>query len=187
MSDTQWPRFEVFVQEREGRPHQNVGSVHAPDAEMALQNARDVFVRRPDCLSLWVVPAATILARTAEQLAAEPLEDDSRAGAAEVPYLVFQKEGQRRAMTFVRHAGEVRASSPAQALHRALASFASPAIFVWWVCPAGAVVRSGGEDVASMFAPANDKSYRLPHEYRVVSLMHDIKAGPAEGDDLQLE
>jgi ring-1,2-phenylacetyl-CoA epoxidase subunit PaaB len=184
MSDTQWPRFEVFIQEREDRPHQNVGSVHAPDAEMALQNARDVFVRRPDCLSLWVVPAAAILARTAEQLAAEPPEDDAPVDADEEPYLVFQKQGQRRAMTFVRHAGEVRASSPVEALQRAMTTFASPAIFVWWVCPAGAIVASGGEDVASMFAPAQEKSYRLPHEYRVVSQMYDIRAGAADGDDL---
>jgi ring-1,2-phenylacetyl-CoA epoxidase subunit PaaB len=58
--DSQWPRYEVFKQDRPGRPHQNVGSVHAPDAELALQNARDVFARRPSCHSLWVVPAEVI-------------------------------------------------------------------------------------------------------------------------------
>jgi hypothetical protein len=44
-------RFEVFQQERPGRPHRNIGSVHAPDVEMALLNARDVFARRPEILS----------------------------------------------------------------------------------------------------------------------------------------
>jgi len=39
MTDTQWHRFEVFVQEKAGEPHQNVGAVHAPDEEIALQNA----------------------------------------------------------------------------------------------------------------------------------------------------
>jgi ring-1,2-phenylacetyl-CoA epoxidase subunit PaaB len=68
MTDTQWRRFEVFVQEKVGEPYQNVGAVHAPDAEMALQNARDVFVRRPECVSLWVVPAEMIFAKTAQEL-----------------------------------------------------------------------------------------------------------------------
>ena len=72
--DTQWPRYEVFQQSRPGGPYQSVGSVHAPDAEIALQNARDVFVRRPQTVSLWVVPAEQILARTQEELE----EDDAR-------------------------------------------------------------------------------------------------------------
>ena len=46
MTDTQWPLYEVFEQERPGQPHRNAGAVHAPDPELALQNARDVFVRR---------------------------------------------------------------------------------------------------------------------------------------------
>jgi ring-1,2-phenylacetyl-CoA epoxidase subunit PaaB len=62
--------YEVFKQEREGAPFRNVGSVHAPDAEMALMNARDVFARRPACHSLWVVPDAAILRRPQLQ---EPL------------------------------------------------------------------------------------------------------------------
>jgi ring-1,2-phenylacetyl-CoA epoxidase subunit PaaB len=68
VSDTQWPRYEVFEQERPGQPHRNAGAVHAPDPEIALQNARDVFVRRPDSHSLWVAPADQILSRTAEEV-----------------------------------------------------------------------------------------------------------------------
>jgi ring-1,2-phenylacetyl-CoA epoxidase subunit PaaB len=68
--DTQWPRFEVFLQDREGSAHQDVGSVHAPDIDLALMNARDVFARRPRCTSLWVVPAEAITTRTQQELAA---------------------------------------------------------------------------------------------------------------------
>ncbi len=64
LSDTQWPLWEVFVQEKQGAPHEHAGSVHAPDAEIALQNARDVYARRGRLLSIWVVPAATITATT---------------------------------------------------------------------------------------------------------------------------
>ena len=60
MTDTQWPRYEVFKQDKPGKPHEAVGSVHAPDAEMAMLNARNVFVRRPSAVSLWVVAADVI-------------------------------------------------------------------------------------------------------------------------------
>jgi ring-1,2-phenylacetyl-CoA epoxidase subunit PaaB len=61
-SETNWPLWEVFVQSQQGAPHQHAGSVHATDAEMALQNARDVFARRGPVISIWVVPASAITA-----------------------------------------------------------------------------------------------------------------------------
>ena len=54
--------WEVFVQEKSGEPHKHAGSVHAHDAEMALQNARDVFARRGQVTSMWVVPMTSITA-----------------------------------------------------------------------------------------------------------------------------
>ncbi|WP_456427466.1 1,2-phenylacetyl-CoA epoxidase subunit PaaB [Rhodocaloribacter sp.] len=56
--------WEVFVQSRTGAPHEHVGNVHASDAEMALQNARDVYGRRGKVVSLWVTPASAIHATT---------------------------------------------------------------------------------------------------------------------------
>ncbi len=64
--DSQLPLFEVFVQEKSGAAHQHVGSVHAADAEQALQNARDVYARRGALLSLWVVASDAIVATTPE-------------------------------------------------------------------------------------------------------------------------
>ncbi len=52
--DTQWETYEVFHQAKRGDPHEHVGSVHAPDPQMALQLARDQFARRLKCASLWV-------------------------------------------------------------------------------------------------------------------------------------
>lgn len=62
--DSEWPLWEVFVQEKQGAPHEHAGSLHAPDAEMALQNARDVYARRGRLLSIWVVPSVAIKATT---------------------------------------------------------------------------------------------------------------------------
>jgi ring-1,2-phenylacetyl-CoA epoxidase subunit PaaB len=182
--DTQWPRFEVFQQERPGKPHQNTGSVHAPDAEMALQNARDVFARRPECHSLWVAPADAILSKTAEELENDTSWQDGEVNpeAPAETYYVFQKTSQRRSMTYVNHAGEVEAQSPAQALQKALATFNEKPAVVWWVCPARAVYRSREEDVATMFAPADDKTFRLPNEYRTVTAMKQVRQ-TGEGDE----
>ena len=54
--------FEVFIRSQHGLAHKHVGSLHAPDAEMALSNARDVYTRRHEGLSIWVVPSGQITA-----------------------------------------------------------------------------------------------------------------------------
>ena len=55
MSDTQLPVWEVFIQANPGIAHKHAGNVHAADAEMALQNARDVYSRRSEGMNIWVV------------------------------------------------------------------------------------------------------------------------------------
>ncbi|MFD7509488.1 1,2-phenylacetyl-CoA epoxidase subunit PaaB [Streptomyces sp. NPDC059853] len=62
-----WPLWEVFVRARRGLAHAHAGSLHAPDAELALRNARDLFTRRGEGVSLWVVPAAEITASSPDE------------------------------------------------------------------------------------------------------------------------
>ncbi|MGZ4591453.1 MAG: 1,2-phenylacetyl-CoA epoxidase subunit PaaB [Actinomycetes bacterium] len=62
-----WPLWEVFVRAKRGLSHQHVGSLHAPDAAMALRNARDIYTRRSEGVSLWVVPAAAIVASSPDE------------------------------------------------------------------------------------------------------------------------
>ena len=57
-----WPLWEVFVRSRQGLGHKHVGSLHASDAEMAIGDARDVYTRRQEGISIWVVPAESIAA-----------------------------------------------------------------------------------------------------------------------------
>ena len=66
--DSQWPLWEVFVQPPGAGPHEHAGSVHAADAESALQNARDVYARRGEAKSIWVVPSNAITASTPEDV-----------------------------------------------------------------------------------------------------------------------
>ncbi|ALV46510.1 ring-1,2-phenylacetyl-CoA epoxidase subunit PaaB [Arthrobacter alpinus] len=57
-----WPLWEVFVRSNRGLSHVHAGSLHAPDASMALRNARDLYTRRNEGVSIWVVPAEAIAA-----------------------------------------------------------------------------------------------------------------------------
>ncbi len=57
-----WPLFEVFIRSRAGLEHKHVGSLHAADARMAIEHARDVYTRRQEGVSLWVVPSVAIIA-----------------------------------------------------------------------------------------------------------------------------
>ena len=57
-----WPIWEVFVRSSRGLSHVHAGSLHAPDAAMALRNARDLYTRRNEGVSIWVVPAEAIAA-----------------------------------------------------------------------------------------------------------------------------
>jgi ring-1,2-phenylacetyl-CoA epoxidase subunit PaaB len=63
----EWPVWEVFIRSRSGLDHRHAGSVHATDAVMALENARDVYTRRNEGVSIWVVPSASITASNPEQ------------------------------------------------------------------------------------------------------------------------
>jgi phenylacetate-CoA oxygenase PaaH subunit len=57
-----WPLWEVFLRAKNGLSHKHAGSVHAADARMALEAARDVYTRRMEGVSLWVVPSSVIVA-----------------------------------------------------------------------------------------------------------------------------
>ena len=72
-----WPLWEVFLRARGGLSHRHVGSVHAPDAEIAVRHARDTYTRRSEGVSLWVVPSAAITASDPGQAAQlfDPADD----------------------------------------------------------------------------------------------------------------
>src|SRR5450830_896371 len=58
----EWPLWEVFIRSQHGLAHKHVGSLHASDATMAVNHARDVYTRRNEGVSIWVVRAADIVA-----------------------------------------------------------------------------------------------------------------------------
>ncbi|MFW5823786.1 MAG: 1,2-phenylacetyl-CoA epoxidase subunit PaaB [Marinobacter sp.] len=62
-----WPLYEVFVRSKHGLNHKHVGSVHAADEEMAMENARDLYTRRNEGVSIWVVPSSAITASSPDE------------------------------------------------------------------------------------------------------------------------
>ncbi len=62
-----WPLWEVFIRSRNGLDHKHVGSLHAADWEMAIENARDVYTRRNEGVSIWVVESKYIHASDPEE------------------------------------------------------------------------------------------------------------------------
>ena len=58
----EWPLWEIFIRGQHGMSHRHVGSLHAADSETAILNARDVYTRRNEGVSIWVVEADQITA-----------------------------------------------------------------------------------------------------------------------------
>ncbi len=62
-----WPLWEVFIRSKQGLDHKHVGSLHATDAQMAIENARDVYTRRMEGVSIWVVESKYITASNPDE------------------------------------------------------------------------------------------------------------------------
>ena len=62
MEKDNWPLWEVFIRSKQGLSHKHVGSLRATDAEMAIENARDVYTRRSEGVSIWVIESENVVA-----------------------------------------------------------------------------------------------------------------------------
>ncbi len=73
----EWPLWEVFVRTKAGLDHKHCGSLHAADPKLAIQLARDVYTRRQEGCSVWVVRSDQIVASDPADKAmyVDPAED----------------------------------------------------------------------------------------------------------------
>ena len=73
----EWPLWEIFIRSKQGLDHKHVGSLHAVDAQMAIENARDVYTRRNEGVSIWVVESKYIHASNPDEAESfyEPAND----------------------------------------------------------------------------------------------------------------
>ena len=73
----EWPLWEIFIRSKQGLDHKHVGSLHAADAQMAVENARDVYTRRQEGVSIWVVESKFVHASNPDEAESfyEPAND----------------------------------------------------------------------------------------------------------------
>ena len=71
------PLWEVFIRSKQGLEHKHAGSLPAADAQMAIENARDVYTRRMEGVSIWVVESKYIHASNPDEAASlyDPAND----------------------------------------------------------------------------------------------------------------
>lgn len=62
-----WPLWEIFIRSKSGLAHKHVGSLHAADSKMAIENARDVYTRRMEGVSIWVIESKDITASSPDE------------------------------------------------------------------------------------------------------------------------
>ena len=62
-----WPLWEVFIRSKQGLHHKHAGSLHAADEEMAIESARDVYTRRKEGVSIWVVQSKYVHASNPDE------------------------------------------------------------------------------------------------------------------------
>jgi ring-1,2-phenylacetyl-CoA epoxidase subunit PaaB len=69
--------YEVFIRSKRGLDHKHVGSLHAEDPAQALEYARDVYTRRSEGVSIWVVNSSDIHASQEDDSASfyDPMDD----------------------------------------------------------------------------------------------------------------
>lgn len=161
-----WPRWEVFVRQRGGLVRVYSESVHAPDVETAIQNARDTYFRRGEGVSIWVIPSDDLFVWEPE--AADDTADDPEPGegpGAVALWEVFVRH--RRGLNHL-HAGSIPAAGPGDALAGARASYVArdEGVSVW-VAPSSSVHAADPDDAAALFDPFADKEYRQAIFYSI--------------------
>ena len=77
MKQQNLPLFEIFVSSKRGLDHRHVGSLHAEDPAQAMDYARDVYLRRSEGVSLWVVRSSDITASQESDVESflDPMDD----------------------------------------------------------------------------------------------------------------
>ena len=162
LPDGGWPRWEAFVRQNGGLAHVHSESVHAPDAETALLNARDAYLRRVEGVSLWVIPADRVTAWDSDN--DDPMPNDIAPGPSGL-WEVFVQH--RRGLTHT-HAGSLTATGPYAAIAQARQVYVTREEGVSvWVAPSSTVNAADPAEAAALFAPFADKDYRYPTYYNI--------------------
>ncbi len=200
MTDSQGPVWQVFEKPGHGHPVRAAGSVHAADAETALQNAWAVYGRRPTAVALWVVPRSLVLTTSTQDPAANDTLSHSDGRGQPATSSVESGEGSsvlsgskhngstqtycvfRRSGTKINYEEEpsIVAASAEQALARAVAQLNGEECHAVWVFPAAAIVSSESPTAECSFAPQPHKWFRDHKSFPTGALLREIEKEASE-------
>jgi ring-1,2-phenylacetyl-CoA epoxidase subunit PaaB len=179
MTGPQWPVYQVFERPAIGRPMRAGGSVHAVDAETALQNAWAVYGRRPTAVGLWVVPRHLVLTKTREELNGFSLSLTAPANG-EQDYCVFRRFGSK---LVYEEAAPVRAANAQQAMIHAFGQVED--CFACWVFPQSEIISSESAGTECSYAPQRHKWFRDHKSFPVNAMLRDVEAHSGESSDVE--
>jgi len=176
MTDSQGPVWQVFERPAHGHPVRAAGSVHAVDAETALQNAWAVYGRRPTAVALWVVPRSLVVTKNKDDFGSI-VPAHGNGGGTEQRYCVFCRCGTKIAYE---EASSVHATSPEQGLARAIeqqagAQQADDICHAIWVFPAAVIISSESPTAECSFSPQPHKWFRDHKSFPTGALMREIE------------
>jgi ring-1,2-phenylacetyl-CoA epoxidase subunit PaaB len=189
MTDSQGPVWQVFERPAHRHPVRAAGSVHAVDAETALQNAWAVYGRRPTAVALWVVPRCLVLTKSRQAPASDPtLSHSDGRGQGEGSGL-FSQNGSSQTYCVFRRSGtkinyeediSIVATSAEQAMARALAQPNGEDCHAVWVFPAAAIVSSESPAAECSFSPQPHKWFRDHKSFPTGALLREIEKAASE-------
>jgi ring-1,2-phenylacetyl-CoA epoxidase subunit PaaB len=190
MTSSQWPVYQVFERPAPGRPMRAAGSVHAVDAEMALQNAWAVYGRRPTAVALWAVPRELVLMKSRDELSdsgyATLSHSDGRgqgegsSSRSEQTYCVFRRSPAK--ITYD-EATPVVAATADEALALAVEQLNGEDWQACWVFPASVIISSESARGECTFAPQPHKWFRDHKSFPTGALLRDAREHAEETDD----
>ena len=163
---TQFGPFEVFVQPNPKKPFQHEGVVHAPNLEMAYVLAKEAFTRRFTCTSLYVVDTSRVFVsamsegkQNAFDLIPQPTPSSSEKESFEI--FLLQKRGKQSV-----HAGELKATSPEEAMWKAKQQFnTGTQVFQVWAI-ATRDIRFTAVDENDLWKTLPEKKFRDASDYK---------------------
>jgi ring-1,2-phenylacetyl-CoA epoxidase subunit PaaB len=174
MIQKEWPLWEVFIRSRQGLNHKHVGSLHAVDFDMAIENARDVYTRRMEGVSIWVIESNKLNA-------SEPKDNDVLFESShdkiykhptfsslpeELNHTLWEVFIQSKQGLNFKHVGSLHAEDVDMAIETAREGYTRSMEGVSiWVVQSNEIHANEPNEQDALFEPANDKTYRHPTFY----------------------
>lgn len=162
----QFGTFEVFVQEKENKPYQHEGIVHAPNNEMAFLFAKEQFSRRSTCTGLFVVETRNVFVTEfteGEDTIYNYISDEypQEGDKEEYEFFHLMKRGKQH-----QHVGSIEARNPQEALALAKPAFINEKpVFNAWVIKTSDILFTSEED-KNIWDTLPDKKFRDASDYK---------------------